>query len=135
MGSAILVADVADLDAWLARALAAHRLRFVRTVEEALRALGGERFDLLIIGVQFDDSRMFDLLRWARSQGRLDDLPVLCLRQARGALLSFSANILEVACRALRADAFVDLSSAGEEAARTAALREAVEALLARRSG
>ena len=130
MNKRILVADVPELDARLAVVLAEHELRFVRTVAEAMRALAQEAFDLLVISVHFDDSRMFDLLREARTEVRNHGIPIVCLREPGLGFTAISSHTLEVTCRALDANAFLDLATINDDAQRDAALRAAVEGLL-----
>jgi CheY-like chemotaxis protein len=126
----ILVADVPELDARLVSLLSDHKLFFVRTLDEAIRALEHEEFDLLIISVHFDDSRMFDLLRQARLKGRNKGIPIICVREPGLGFTAISSNTLEVTCRALDANAFVDLANLKDEDERNAALRHAVAELL-----
>jgi CheY-like chemotaxis protein len=130
MHKKILVADVPELDARLALALAGRELRFVRTVDEAMRALAQESFDLLVISVHFDDSRMFDLLHEARTDARSRGIPIVCVREPGLGFTAISSRTLEVTCRALDANAFLDLATINDDAQRDAALRAAVETLL-----
>ena len=130
MHKKILVADVPELDARLAMVLAGRELRFVRTVDEAMRALAQASFDLLLISVHFDDSRMFDLLREARTDARNQGIPILCVREPGLGFTAISSHTLEVTCRALEANAFLDLATIDDDAQRDAALRAAAEGLL-----
>ena len=93
------------MDDRYAAALAGWELAFVRTVSEAREALAAARRDLVAIGVYFDDSRMFDLVRALRSEDAL---------------------------KALAADEFIDLVQFGEDDSGNAALRAAVDRLLSR---
>jgi len=132
MRKRILVADVPELDARLAAVLAGRELHFVRTVDEAMRALAQEAFDLLVISVHFDDSRMFDLLREVRSVARDQGLPIVCVREPGLGFTAISSHTLEVTCRALDANGFVDLTRINDDAERDAALRAAIEGFLPR---
>ena len=124
----ILVADVPQMDARYGTALQGWEIEFARTVGAARQALGRAPFDLIAIGVYFDDSQMFDLVRWLRAAERTAKLPILCVR-GRPGFTAVSTSTLETALRALGADQFVDLlESAGAEA--DAALREAAERLV-----
>ena len=124
----ILVADVQQMDARYAEALRGWEIEFARTLGAARQALGGARYDLIAIGVYFDDSQMFDLVRSLRAAERTAELPILCVR-GRPGFTAVSTGTLETALRALGADRFVDLlESAGAEA--DAALREAAERLV-----
>jgi PleD family two-component response regulator len=130
MNRKILVADVPQLDARLVQVLAGERLYFVRTVDEAIRALHDEDFDLLLISVHFDDSRMFDLLRQVRLDRRNKGIPIVCVREPALGFTAISSHTLEVTCRALDANAFIDLGKMNHEAERDAVLRATVEQLL-----
>lgn len=130
MNHKILVADVPELDPLLAGVLAGKRLVFVRTVHEAIRALAQEQFALLVISVHFDDSRMFDLLRQVRTDGRNNAIPIVCVREPGRGFTAISSHTLEVTCRALDADAFLDLATIADAPGRDAALRGAIESLL-----
>ena len=124
----ILVADVPQMDARYTAALRGWEIEFARTLGAARQALGGARYDLIAIGVYFDDSQMFDLVRALRAAERTAALPILCVR-GRPGFTAVSTGTLETALRALGADRFIDLlESAGAEA--DAALREAAERLV-----
>jgi PleD family two-component response regulator len=129
MNKKILVADVPELDARLAEVLAGQHLHFVRTVDEAMRALAQEDFDVLVISVHFDDSRMFDLLREVRTGAR-KDMPIVCVREPGLGFTAISSHTLEVTCRALDANVFLDLATMNDDAKRDAALRAAIDGLL-----
>jgi hypothetical protein len=122
----ILVADVPPMDERYSAALGGWQVEFVRTLQEARQALRGARYDALAVGVYFDDSRMFDLLRLLRADARNAATPALCVR-GRAGPASVSAYWLETAVKALGAGEFVDLP-AGEDGAR--ALRAAAERLI-----
>jgi PleD family two-component response regulator len=126
----ILVADVPELDARLAAVLDGRELHFVRTVGQAMRALAQQDFELLVISVHFDDSRMFDLLREARSEARNQGIPIVCVREPGHGFTAISGHTLEVTCRALDANLFLDLAALNDDAQRAAALRAAIEGLL-----
>ncbi|HEX6528976.1 MAG TPA: hypothetical protein VF004_04100 [Burkholderiales bacterium] len=124
----ILVADVPQMDARYTAALRGWEIEFARTLGAARQALGGARYDLIAIGVYFDDSQMFDLVRALRAAERTAALPILCVR-GRPGFTAVSTGTLETALRALGADRFIDLlESAGAEA--DASLREAAERLV-----
>ena len=126
----ILLAAVPDLDARMVQLFSAYHLFFARTVHEALRALEREDFDLLIISVHFDDSRMFDLLRQVRVEGRNKGVPIICVREPGLGFTAVSGNTLEVTCRALDASVFLDLARMKDDEERNTALSSAVNSLL-----
>jgi len=120
----ILVADVPQMDARYAAALGGCEIEFVRTLAQARQALGGARHDLVVIGVYFDDSRMFDLMRVLRTDPRHAETPILCVR-GRPGLAAVSTRTLEDSVKALGAREFIDLVSEedGERILREAAGR------------
>jgi CheY-like chemotaxis protein len=66
--------------------------------------------DLIICGIHFDDSRMFDLLRYCKSTPETKSIPFLCLRGMRGALHDTLSESVEISTRLLGAVGFVDLT-------------------------
>jgi PleD family two-component response regulator len=116
MKKSILVADHSD--ARLSALLSGHDLSFVGSMDEAKRALNGRNFDLIIIGVHFDESRMFDLLRHVRWQERHRATPVVCVLTADFARHAVATEGLEIAVKALGGTAYVDLRTSGDTAAR-----------------
>jgi CheY-like chemotaxis protein len=127
----ILVADVPQMDGRYraAAAAAGWEVAFVRTVAEAGNALAGARYDAVAIGVHFDDSRMFDLVRAIRSDPARARLPVVCVRGSAG-VTAVASRTLAMTLKALAADDFVDLLHYADDAAGDAALRAAIERLL-----
>jgi PleD family two-component response regulator len=118
MTKTILVADQSD--ARLSAILAGHELVFARTLDEAKAVLAGRVFDLIAISVHFDESRMFDLLRFVRWQERHRATPVVCLLTADFMRHAIAAEGLEIAVKALGGTAYLDLKSVGNAEARSA---------------
>jgi len=116
MKKSILVADHSD--ARLSALLSGHDLSFVDTMDEAKRALTGRNFDLIVISVHFDESRMFDLLRHVRWQERHRATPVVCVLTTDFARHAIAAEGLEIAVKALGGTAYVDLKMRGDTEAR-----------------
>ena len=127
--SKILVADVPQMDGRHAAAFAGWEVVFARTLVEAEHALDTARCDLVVIGVYFDDSQMFDLLRAIRGDDQHGELPILCVRGHPGST-AISSRALEMTVKALAADEFIDLVHYADEAAGNAALRAAAERYL-----
>jgi DNA-binding response OmpR family regulator len=125
----ILVADVPQMDGRYSAALAGWEVAFVRTMSQARQALAASRHDLVAIGVYFDDSQMFDLVRAIRSSRAHGEVPIVCVR-ARPGFTAVTTRTLEVTLTALGADQFIDLLHFGDEAAGNSALRTAVERLI-----
>ncbi len=127
---AILVADVPELDSRLISLLPGEELYFVRSLDEAVRALERADLRLLVTSVHFDDSRMFDLLRQVRLEGRQRSIPILCVREHGLGIPAASTHTLEATCRALEANAFLDLAALKDDDERNAALRAAIDRLV-----
>ena len=110
----ILIADVPSMDARYWAALAGWSLAFARTMEEARATLAAQRCAAVVIGVYFDDSQMFDLVRAIRA----DDSRTRCRSSAcaaRPGYTAVSTSTLESALKVLAADAFVDLLHFAQE--------------------
>ena len=127
MRKRILVADTPESDHRLTAVLNGHELAFARTLGEAQRRLAQGAFDLLVIGVHFDDSRMFDLVGHVR--GAQNELPVACVRCHRFVSPALSIEGLEVAARAARCSLFLDLTKYPDDAGGNAEARQRLEAL------
>jgi len=125
----ILVADLPQMDARYSAALGGWEIGFVRTMGEARQALAAARYDLVAIGVYFDDSQMFDLVRALRADRIHGKVPVVCVR-GRPGFATVTSRTLAVTIKALGADEFVDLLDSGDDEAANAALRAAVERLV-----
>jgi CheY-like chemotaxis protein len=126
MGKMILVAD-GDADSRLEAILRGCELSFVRSLEEAASAVASRDFDLILIDMHFDDSRMFDLLRYLRSEHRLGATPVICMRSHRFEWANITGEGLEIAVKALGGQAFIDLAKFGTDEAANAAIRKLID--------
>jgi hypothetical protein len=122
----ILVADVPQMDSRYAAALGGWEIAFVRTLGEARQALAAARYDLVAIGVYFDDSQMFDLVRALRADRVHGKVAIVCVR-GRPGFATVTSRTLAVTLTALGADEFVDLLACGDDEAARVALRAAVE--------
>jgi len=91
------------------RILGRHELTFVETSDQAMQALE-KRHGMVILGVHFDDSRMFSLLGDIRAHSSYRKVPVLCVLGARGrAITEIAVEGLDHAVKAMRANGFLDL--------------------------
>jgi len=122
----ILVADLPSMDARYSAAFTGWPLVFVRSMEEASAALEAPHYDAIAIGVYFDDSQMFDLVRAIRSHDLHNEVPILCVRGGPG-FAAVTTRTLEIAVQALSADCFVDLLQFQDEKGGDAALRAALQ--------
>ena len=105
----VLVADIPEADETIRECLPGHDLHFVRTLGQAMRELRHDGYQMIIIGMHFDESRMFELLRYARSLPHHDDVPVICVQCAEMMLSEAVLKNIEDAVKALGGTAFVDL--------------------------
>ena len=130
MSKRILIADTPDGERRLRAILSGYELVFVRTLSEAERELAHQQFALILIGVHFDDSRMFDLLRHLQSSGTRPGCAVVCMRSQQFVSHAITIEGLEIATKALGCNLFLDLTWYADDAIGNAAVRALLEALL-----
>jgi hypothetical protein len=125
----ILVASAHNAYKRLFVILPGYDLRFVETLADAQSALKAGDFSLIMIGIYFEQSKMFELLKYVRSDIRYAEVPVACFR---GILLPglFDLKPFELRCKALGANAFLDLTAFSDDAFGNAALRNRIISLL-----
>lgn len=126
----VLVADTPAGDRRISEILAGYELEFARTLGAAQRAVDRERFALVLVGVHFDESRMFDLLRYLQARGRPTGCAVICMRTHQFASTSITIEGLEIAARTLGCNLFLDLTWYADDAAGNAAVRQLFDALI-----
>jgi PleD family two-component response regulator len=68
-----------------------------------------EPFDVIICGSLFDESRMFDLLRYCKAMPHIKHIPFLCIRARGGELDDTAYQGVAIAAKALGAADFIDL--------------------------
>jgi len=105
----VLVADVAEMDEKIRECLPEHDLTFVRTMVDAVRELRRDGYQVVVIGLHFDESRMFELLQYVRSLPKYDHTPVLCVQGLELALSEAIRKNIDMAVKALGGRAFLDL--------------------------
>ena len=126
MTKKILVADGGERR--LTDILAGHDIVAARTLAQAQRTLASERFDLVIVAVHFDESRMFDLLRYLQASSYSG--PVVCVRTHHFVSPAITIEGLKIAAKALGATLFLDLTWYADSAQGNAAVRSLLDALL-----
>jgi DNA-binding NtrC family response regulator len=84
----------------LEKVLAERELMKVQTLDEARQALERQQFCCMILGIQFDESRMLKLLEHVRSEERLHT-PVVCVIGMKGRLSDAAIDAFDKAARAL----------------------------------
>lgn len=115
----VLIAEGPDMTARIRESLSSYDVTSVRTFDEAQRAVQAHQFRLVVIDLQFDDSRMFDLLEHLRSLGRYQGVPIVCVQGTDRRVSSALRKNMGHAVRALGGKAFFDLRAAGEMTAQT----------------
>jgi hypothetical protein len=125
----ILVAASPEPRAILERVLAGHDLHYVGTMAQAEQVLGERTFDQIICTIVFDESRMFDFLRLAKSRAEWQRIPFVCARLRQHVLDSpIALEGVAFTSRALGAAAFLNIADYTVDPDRE--LREAIERLL-----
>ena len=124
----VLVAEVPSVAPRLRAILGEYDCTSVGTLAEARRALAREPFNLVVICVQFNESRMFELLEHIVNDERLVDTPVVCLRDEEGPA-SPPAGIA-LSAKALGARFFLDLRKLPDSETGNARLRQLFHHLL-----
>ena len=105
----VLVADIPEADEKVRECLPSHDLHFVRTLAQAVRELRKDGYQMIVIGMHFDESRMFELLRYVRNMPRHNDVPVICVQCQEIMLSPAVLKNIEDAVKALGGTAFIDL--------------------------
>ncbi len=125
----ILVAASPAPRAAIERILAGHALSCAETMAQAEQFLRERTFDLIICTIVFDESKMFDLLRLAKSRPEWQRIPFVGARVRAHVLRS--RTTLEAAaltCRELGAAAFLDIADYQMEPEQE--MRNAIDGLL-----
>ena len=124
-----LVAASPEPRAVVERILAGHELSCAETMAQAEQFLSERTLDLIICTIVFDDSKMFDLLRLAKSTPEWQRVPFVAGR-VRAHILRSPTAVRTVAftCRTLGAEAFLDISDYHVDP--EGEMREAIERFL-----
>lgn len=83
-------------------------LVYALSMHEAEQHLTGS-IDIIVCGIHFDESRMFDLLRWAKSNPKTKEIPFVCFRYLDSDLGKTVLEGLRIATSLLGAAAFIDV--------------------------
>lgn len=111
--------------------LRGHELTTAGNCEEARDFLQRDEFDLVVLGVNFDESQMFSLLGDIRSHARYRKVPILCVLEARGRYLSGpSREALDHAVKAAMANGFLDLENFSDDDRGNSRIRRIVDYLI-----
>jgi CheY-like chemotaxis protein len=97
------------MDEKLKECLPGHDLLFVRSMAEAIRSLRRDGFQLIVIGLEFDESRMLELLQHVRALPTYKEVPVICVHAEQMNLSEAAIKNIDVAVKALGGLAFLNL--------------------------
>jgi len=111
----VLVADVPEMDEKIRDCLPGHELAFVRTMHQAIAALRHDGYQLVVIGLEFDESRMLELLQYVRSLPKYKEVPVVCVHADHQSLSEAVMKNIDVAVKALGGMAFLNLADGAIE--------------------
>ena len=122
----VAVEDCARLE----RILAGHRLTIPHSVEEAKKELEARQFALVVLGVMFDESRMFELLRVVRTYEANKLTPVVCMLTGSSNLSNVAIEGLDHAVKAMLANAFLNLNKFPDDREGNARVRRIIDYLI-----
>src|SRR3954469_25236068 len=88
----ILVAASREPRAIVERIIAGHESSFAETMAQGEQLLRERTFDLIICTIVFDESKMFDFLRLAKSRPEWQRIPFICARVRAHVLRSVTAS-------------------------------------------
>lgn len=126
----ILVADVPEVAARFERLLAGHEVVTVRTCYDAMSALRNDDFGLVVVGVHFDESRMFGLLADIRTHARYRKVPIVCVLGSQGRLSDVAIEGLDHAVKAMTANGFLNLANFADDDAGNGRVRRIIDYLI-----
>ena len=125
----ILLAASPEPRAIIERIIAGHDLSCAETMARAEQLLHEATFDLIICTIVFDESRLFDFLRIAKSRPEWHRIPFVCARVRAHIVRSPTAlKAAAFTCRELGAAAFLDIADYQVDPERE--MRDALERLL-----
>jgi CheY-like chemotaxis protein len=127
-----MLAIVADKVELWRRILEGHELVFVMTLREAMQRLAeADGFRLVLIGVHFDESRMFTLLGDIRAHPKYRNIPVLVvLSPGQYAFSGIAVEGIDRAVTALGANGFLNLDRFPDNAEGEAGIRRIVDHMI-----
>jgi DNA-binding response OmpR family regulator len=104
----ILIADVPEMEDVLRSCFSSHHVRYVIAFDEAVTALRKTRYDMVVVGLTFDESHMFKLVHFVRSLEGYRAVPVVCVRGMPSVLSDHMRRGLRDAVHAIGGDDFID---------------------------
>ena len=88
-----------------------------------MAALSRERFALAVMGVHFDESRMFDLISSARVSPLNRDVPIVCVLGVRRKMSKLTVHLLQETISGMSGCQFLDLTMIADDEAGNALVR------------
>jgi hypothetical protein len=120
----VLVAAIPVAVERLCRLLPDQRTICPANIVEAQVALARERFALAIMGVHFDDSRMFDLISYARASPLNRSVPIVCVLGMRRKLSSLTVRLLQETINGMSGCQFLNLTLSADDDVGNALVRD-----------
>ena len=114
----------------LSRILEGHELTVPKSVEQAKAELQRREFAMVILGVHFDESRMFELLRLVRTYKMNELTPVVCMLTGESRLSDVAIEGLDHAVKAMLANAFLNLKKFPDDEAGNQRVRRIIDYLI-----
>ena len=106
----ILIASIAETTQAFQQLLKGHDLTFTFRMAEAEQLLHKQSFDGIVCTILFDESRMFDFLRLAKSKTKLKDVPFVCAKIKSAEVPPEVLESIAIACKRMGAAAFLNLA-------------------------
>lgn len=119
----VLVAAIPEAAERIGRLLPDQRVVCPATLAEAQAALARERFAFAVMGVYFAESRMFDLMSFARASALNRDVPILCVLGVRRRISDLTVHLLQETIDGMSGCAFLNLSAIPDDEAGNALVR------------
>jgi DNA-binding response OmpR family regulator len=106
--ASILIADVPEMEDVLRSCFPSHHVRYVTSFDEAVTTLRKSSYDMVVVGLTFDESHMFKLVHFVRSLEGYRAVPLVCVRGMPSLLSDDMRRGLRDAVRAIGGDDFID---------------------------
>lgn len=119
----VLACTVPGTEARLRAVLPDAELQVVFNSRDALKALRSASFDLLLVGIRFDESRALEFVRSINADPTLQKPPIVGIRGAR-ATHRLSPDVFDLPMYAMGARDVIDFSDIPNDDAGNAAARE-----------
>jgi hypothetical protein len=119
----VLVAALPVAVERLCRLLPNQRTVCPTNLAEAQAALARESFALAIIGVHFDESRMFDLVSYARASPLNRGVPIVCVLGVRRKMSRLTTHLLQETIDGMSGCQFLNLTHIADDDSGNALVR------------